>query len=68
MEYFTKLKRNIHISLLLVSDDNGNNHYWLIKDLTKLLIPKNKTSWKTCIATMVFYNFSILCRFFNNIR
>ncbi|XP_023311299.1 uncharacterized protein LOC111691962 [Anoplophora glabripennis] len=35
--HFTKCRKPTHVNLLLVSDDSGNNHYCLIKNLSKLV-------------------------------
>lgn len=34
---FTKNLQNIHVNLLLITDDSGNNHYCFIKDLSRLV-------------------------------
>jgi hypothetical protein len=35
--HYTNNKKEIHINLLLISDDDGNNHYCLIQNLSKLV-------------------------------
>jgi hypothetical protein len=35
--YYTRCKKPIHINLLLISDDDSNQHYCTIKDLSKLV-------------------------------
>lgn len=49
--YFTSNRRERHVNLLLVSDDNGNHHYCLIKNLSKLVssqISKSKHGMYIC--------------------
>lgn len=41
--YFTKFKRNTHVNLLYVQDDDGNSHYCLIKNLSRL-VSKQKSN------------------------
>ncbi|XP_030760313.1 uncharacterized protein LOC115885506 [Sitophilus oryzae] len=35
--HFTNAKKNIHVNLLLINDDDGNLHYCYISDLSKLI-------------------------------
>lgn len=35
--YFTESRRNVHVNLLLITDDEGNSHYCFIKNLSRLV-------------------------------
>lgn len=56
--HFAERKRPTHINLLLVSDDNGNNHYCWIKHLSRLVsIQKSKIEHQKyiCDGCLIYF-------------
>ena len=43
--YFTTSRKERHINLLMISDDYGNNHYCLIRNLSRLISSQLSSHW-----------------------
>lgn len=54
--YYTRCKKPIHINLLLISDDDSNQHYCTIKDLSKLVSSQITKRNGKSIYVMDVYN------------
>ena len=56
--YFTKSRKAQHVNLLFISNDEGKNHYCLIRDLSRLIskqLSAHKTKKYLCDGCLVYF-------------
>ena len=57
--YHTKRKQDVHINLLIISDDSGNNHYCWIKNLSRLIsnqLSRNSHEKFICDGCLTYFH------------
>lgn len=66
--FFSKKKGIPHVNPLLISDDDGNNHYSLFNDFSRVMTKKKTNVTESHIYVMVAFSFSHLLKLFHDMK